>query len=239
MEIFASTVIKSGVALNPAMRYRVRRTGFTMIEMIVVIAIIGIMATLSMSIGPSILTSNRFTQNILTMSGIMEMARQHAITNNTYVWVAFTDAAPEGVYVAAIESKEGTNGLADPSSGIWENSGKKLTDAVYANLSLLRKIQLIPNLALQDSATLPVPGMPAAPTNTKSMQAINLIIPVGGKNKTFTRAVQFTPTGEAKVVANSSAVELCIAPSTSAADSNFAVLRLASITGKLTVYRPN
>lgn len=240
MRTFASITAGNGIARNPAPENRPRRRGFTLIEMVAVLAVIGIMATLSVSIGPSILTSNRFTQNILTMSGILEMARQHAITNNTYVWVAFTDAGPEGVYVASIESREGTDGLADPSSGVWENSGKNLADAAYANLGLLRKVQLIPNLALRDSATLPVSGMPAASANVKSMQSINLAIPVSGTNKTFTRAVQFTPTGEAKVPASGGSVELCIASSTSAeSDPNFAVLRLASITGKLTVYRPN
>jgi len=239
MRIFAPEISKNSIGSKRRSCISRSRQGFTLLELMTVVVVIGIMASLSMSLGSNLVNSNRFTQNILTMSGIMEMARQHAITNNTYVWVAFTDTAPEGVYIAAIESKEGTNSLADPTSGVWENTGKKLSD--FANLNLLRKAQLIPNLTLKDASTLSVSGMPTATGTVTSLQTIKLVVPVGHIDRTFTRAIQFTPTGAARVFSNSSCVEVGIAPASPSSTSNVnvAVLRLAGITGKLTVYRPN
>ncbi|NJM37982.1 MAG: prepilin-type N-terminal cleavage/methylation domain-containing protein [Akkermansiaceae bacterium] len=67
--------------------HRLRNRAFTLIEMVVVIAVMVILLTLA---GPifSGLTNSYSPATVATaISGQLERARSHAVANNTYVWV--------------------------------------------------------------------------------------------------------------------------------------------------------
>ena len=67
-----------------------------------------------------------------------------------------------------------------------------------------------------------------------SMASVNIT----GGTLTFTRAVQFTPTGEARVGASVSRfIDLAVLEDSVVGSSNRAVLRLTGLTGKTSVQR--
>ncbi|MCE0484848.1 MAG: prepilin-type N-terminal cleavage/methylation domain-containing protein [Methylacidiphilales bacterium] len=234
---------------------------FTLVELLVVIAIIVLLTAIAVPVLPSLMKSNQFDANVSTLAGIMEQARETAISNNTFVWVAFnepsTTSPGNGIWVASIKSADGT----DPVTQSGGNSGW-LTPLTIPNsnpnLQLLSKIQNLPGIKVVDwdQITAPVknngltpPTPPTSPTylqgSTKTTEG-----PLGwtvtpaqytaGYNSTtgiFNQAVEFTPDGEAHVVAWNSNIQFGMVSSTSSATNNVALLNLSRLTGKLTVYR--
>jgi type II secretory pathway pseudopilin PulG len=100
---------------------RQRARAFTLLELVIVV---GIVATLAVLISPaftSIKSSTDLTTAAYTIKGVLEVARTHAKTNNTYTWVGFyeedvsqasTNPPTPGVgrvVISIVASKNGTN----------------------------------------------------------------------------------------------------------------------------------
>jgi prepilin-type N-terminal cleavage/methylation domain-containing protein len=210
-----------------------RRGGFTIIELLTVVSIMVVISTATISVVPSLLQSNRFTQNVILVSALFDQARQHAITNNTYVWVAFTDlptANPsEGAWVVVLESKEGVDAFQ------WNSGSVKLSD--YPQMGLLGKVRNLSDLNISSSSGTSYSWLPTV-SSSGTPAPINLTVPFAGKNLVFKKAIQFTPTGEAKIAATTTPyVDMEIERATQETSPNIAVLRVAGITGKTTVFR--
>ena len=94
----------------PWARVRSQRS-FTLVEILVVLAILAIMAAIAAPMITSLLRGNQVDSSIVTLTGVMEQAREAAMSGNTYVWVAFTPTnsiAANGIWVATIQSEDGT-----------------------------------------------------------------------------------------------------------------------------------
>jgi prepilin-type N-terminal cleavage/methylation domain-containing protein len=107
--------------ISPLRSRELLRGGFTLIEMLVVIAIISILMTAA---GPVLdrLTSSHSPGTIATtVAGQMERARNHAIAKNTYVWVRLGVVSDEpGVFfIGVYESLDGTTNLGANVKGVW------------------------------------------------------------------------------------------------------------------------
>jgi len=63
--------------------------GFSLVEMLSVIAVIAILSTFVMLMIPSIKGSRDITKSAYAVAGVLEQARSYALANNTYDWVGF------------------------------------------------------------------------------------------------------------------------------------------------------
>jgi prepilin-type N-terminal cleavage/methylation domain-containing protein len=216
--------------------------GFTLVELLVVMAIITLLAALA---GPGIIAmvkAPKIDQAVTSCTSALEWARQYAVANNTYTWVAFyqdnTDATGSKVYIAILASADGT----DPTAGFT------VTGTVpAANYNLLYKITAFPQISLESAGANTWSGL-STPTPTPSSLANNVVnfslnVPAKGASEQFNQVLQFSPAGEARVSSGLvSLIELGLSPvkgpSNSLDTHNVAVLRVAGMTGQATLYRP-
>ena len=97
-----------------------RRHGFTLIEMLVVIAIISVLLTAAGPVFDNLTTSLSPAAAASVISGQLERARSHAIAKNTYVWLRLGRVAeePNDFFIGVYESLDGT-ALNTSAKGIW------------------------------------------------------------------------------------------------------------------------
>lgn len=96
-------------------------SGFTLLELLVVIGIIAILTVLVAPAFTTIKASNDITTAAYTLKGVLAQARTYAQADNTYVWVGFfeengstrsTNPATAGngrLILSVVASKDGTN----------------------------------------------------------------------------------------------------------------------------------
>src|SRR5207237_170175 len=100
---------------------RNRFRGFTLLELLVVIAIIAVLMVLVAPAFTNIKSGNDITTAAYTIKGVLAQARTYAQANNTYTWVGFyeedgsrasTNPATAGsgrLVLSIVASKDGTN----------------------------------------------------------------------------------------------------------------------------------
>ena len=142
----------------PATRERGRRSpGFTLLEMLIVVAIVGLLLVLIAPAFTTIKSGSDFTNAVYGIQGVLENARTYAKANNTYVFVGFAEVdssidpsiSPQvvgygRVTVAVVASKDGTRQCQYTTS----NQGNDWT-ANYSNgahLVAVGKLQRYENL---------------------------------------------------------------------------------------------
>ena len=243
-------------AFGPSIRTGNELNGFTLIELLTVLGIIAIMAAIAAPLIPSLLKGDQLDASIGTLSGILEQARETAISSNTYVWVAFTDApanAATGTWVATIQSKDGTEAASTSLTSPFLATTPLVIPA--NNLQMLTKIQNLPGVKIVDASSLPASLTATAPSSPSTLFESGATLASGSAQGTvawnvttlqnaglpagtyFTRALEFTPNGEAHVptVYNSN-IQFGFTPSVGAS-KNAVLFDVARLTGKTTVYR--
>jgi prepilin-type N-terminal cleavage/methylation domain-containing protein len=215
--------------------------GFSLVELLTIIAIIGILAAASETVVPSFYQSGQLDENVSTLAGIFEHAREAAISGNTYVWVVFTANPPTsfpagGVGVAVIESQDGTDSLSNFTLG---TTASPLAINTANDLMVLHKLQTLPGIQVTASGAISLPSLPSLTTAGASLQSsMDLTLNAGGTTCTFTQGVEFTPDGEVRVSGTwNDLVEFGVKSSINPQSPNVAVMRLTRLTGRLALYR--
>ena len=215
--------------------------GFSLVELLAVIAVISILMATSTSFIPSLFQANQVDANVTTLSGIFEQAREAAISGNTYVYVVFTNTLTTsqagGIAVATIQSQDGTDALNNFTYSGPINAAN--------DFSMLHKTTGLPGVKLLSQSqteslvsSLSIANVPTVtPSGATMPSTLSLTLAAAGTNYTFTQGVMFKPDGEALVSTGTwnDLVEFGMQSVRGAPD--VAVMRLTRLTGRLTVYR--
>lgn len=220
------------------------RAGFSLVEVLAVLALVGVLAVLSAPALASLSASGKVNQSLAELAGLLAEARQLAVARNTYVWVAFRPTvSAEGddeLAVAVLASKDGT----DPNP--WSDYGTVPGDGI----DLVSRLRVFRQIKLKEAGSFTaddVPALAGAPKANAShsladQTAVFRIREPGSSGPVpFTRAVQFTPTGAARNLASPiDLVEFNLQAARSAHDQSgqVAVFRISGLTGQTQLYRP-
>ncbi len=150
-----------------------RKRSFTLIELMVVIAVIVILTVLLVPAFTNLKGSGDITNAAYTITGALEQARNYAMANNTFVWVGFYEEAPTTtsptnatppypgkgrLIVAMVASKDGTTNCQDPASNT--STRIPLTASQITQTGKLIKIE---NIHMTDIGPPPPPTLSPAP----------------------------------------------------------------------------
>jgi len=148
--------------VRPRSIRQVRRSAFTLVELLVVVAVVVMMTGLSIPAFNAIRGGTDFTSQVYDVAGTLDQARSYAMANNTYVMVGIAEvssqqgnsAAPQAtgtgqIVMAIIASASGTrpyqNLLNTGSLANWQTSGYGTGTAFQAvtNLLVLQNVHLV------------------------------------------------------------------------------------------------
>jgi len=202
-----------------------RKSGFTLIELMVVMGIIGILLVLMAPAFTTIKSGADATSAAYTVKGVLDQARTYAMANNTYAWVGFfeedvstgsTNPATAGagrIVMCIVASKDGTEVYTSVSSPAAD------MDSTGTRLSQVGKPVKIDNMHLRTfssgTGTPPsdtFPTRPAIPGGTPDNAKIGdtsppdslryFHYPVTGTEAAaqyiFPKMIQFNPRGECR-----------------------------------------
>lgn len=233
---------------NPPATAGVSRRAFSLIELLSVMAIIGMLTAAAVPALNSIKDGGGVTKAAYDISSVLEQARSYAMANNTYVFVGLAEVSVltsesaaqipgrGRVVVAAAGSKDGTR-----SFGVGNG-----------NLVALSKLRRFDNLHLADTVpntdalSRPVVEDEYRAGNTSFAAESSFNWPLTGASAfTFTKIIQFDPRGTASVQSSARHLpqwmEIGLAPTKGdlvVDNANRAALLLDGVTGSVKIYRP-
>jgi prepilin-type N-terminal cleavage/methylation domain-containing protein len=210
---------------------------FTLVELLTVMAMAALVLSMAVPAMSNLAKGGQMNQAITEISGILEQARQYAVAQNTYVWVAFDDTpttSEDRVRVVVLASKSGTDLPA------W---GTDDTSSAAAQTRLLNRVKTFSNVKLSGAGTFgssQIASLPAVGAAGPGVADFRVSLP-GGTVQKFDQAIQFTPSGEARNSAGMAGqLEFGLQPTANLVPDtkNVAVARVNGLTGQSTVYRP-
>lgn len=215
---------------------------FSLIELLAVITLLAVLATAAVPAVSGLNRSGSMNTSLIEISGLLSQARQYAVAQNTYVWVAFrSDPSNDNSLSIAVL---GATGGQDTNP--WADYGS----VPNSSISLLAKPRTFNQMRMEEAGTFTDAKIkdlagttPVTLANSLADQTskFSIRMPNSGREEVFYRAVQFTPDGQARVAAAPiDVVEFGLRPmrGDTPEANNVAVLRINGLTGKTTVYRP-
>ena len=223
--------------------------GFSLIELLTVIAVMSLLVVVSVPGITALASSGQVNQTVADIDELLDQARQYAVAQNTYVWVAFspdtTMKGGEGLHMAVIASGDGT----DPFN--WTGGGTVPgatgTGNAPTSLNLLTPVRTFPQTkyvgagTITDLSSLPN-TVSVSSSNSPADSAISFNIALPGRTTTtaFTKVIEFTPSGQAHNRSDPIALlEFGFEPVKGATVmvKNATVIRINGLTGAAMVYR--
>jgi prepilin-type N-terminal cleavage/methylation domain-containing protein len=238
------------VPMNPDFLTIRAKRGFSLIELLTVLAIIGLLVGMSGPMLSGLMQSGNANRAISGTASVLDLARQYAVTDNTYTWVVFASnpASSSGggsLYAVILGSKDGSN-TADGLTAIDLDTVKMYDlGSPSSNLTVLHKMEVYRGAQLETLAQSPSPvsPVPVGPNNKVSFkfpgsaaEGIGFV----NDNPTQQRIVQFSPNGQSRVsTATSQVIELGVQGMKGSIldPKNVAAVQIDEFTGQTRVYR--
>jgi len=199
---------------------------FSLVEMLLVMAVLGVVTSLSVPAFNKIFQARGLEKAGGDIMGILETARAHAMANNTVVWVGFKGSATsDDLFVGTVASRNGE------TSPLPQDLIQIIPTKKFSNI----RVQ-----SLADDASRPSPGLQLA----NSSSAILPFSTSGPQQVTFdTQVVQFSSRGEMRVVPNqlSKSVEIGLIEAVNGKPrnpANYAAIQMQGLSGGISLYRP-
>jgi prepilin-type N-terminal cleavage/methylation domain-containing protein len=214
----------ASAARSPATGERGRRSsGFTLLELLIVLGIVGLLLVLIAPAFTTIKSSGDVTSAAYTIKGVLDTARTYAKANNTYTWVGFfeedasqasTNPATSGtgrLVVSIVASKDGSEvytSVTSPAADMDSPGTKLLQVGKLIKLENMHLRTFANGLGTGD--TFPTrPGIPGgSPDNAKigdtspdpSLRYFHYppTVPEGSRQYKFEKMIQFSPRGEGR-----------------------------------------
>ncbi|GAT32192.1 prepilin-type N-terminal cleavage/methylation domain-containing protein [Terrimicrobium sacchariphilum] len=212
------------------------REAFSLVELLFVIAIIGLLATATVPALNSITDGGNASSSTLKLASFLEQARQYATAQNTYVYISFLprdSGGPEAsLWVTAVASNSGSDIAARGTKsfvvGSGDAEGRQLTHTLKLNGMVTEKKGQIPLSAV----SRPDPAQSVEPIDTGA----STFGPIGGA--TFPIGFWFSPDGSASTDSDvPTRIELAIRPDVRPDPKWASVIQIAGLTGSVHVYR--
>lgn len=216
------------------------KKAFSLVELLVVVAILTLMASLSGPALSALLSASSINQSVEDLGQTMALARTYAMANHTYVRLLFgqlsAGAAASGgpmLLVLAVY----------PASGGIDNGDDSPQSMGDASLwPALDRPLLLPNLVTNDALNCASPD-----TSGDALPSQSDIVPAGqsftrrvaARSVAFTSCLQVDPAGETQVIKGTPARYIKIALDAPAPRSgrNPCILRVDGINGRINILR--
>lgn len=228
-----------------------------MVELLVVMSIIIVLAGASIAGLGSAFGGGKSKDTYFRLAGLLEQARQYAVSKNTYVWVVFypKTGSVDGdeLSVAVLASSDGTkydSSNATISSGAsdsiqWTGS---VPDQSSTFLQLVTKVQTFSKIKLKEAGevtdltslkALEAPPVITSSNSLKKDAAFQIAQPGVGV-QTFSYGLVFSPSGTVRTGdAPIDMIEIGLVPMKGSTEiaKNAAVFRINGLTGQTRMYR--
>jgi prepilin-type N-terminal cleavage/methylation domain-containing protein len=163
------------------------KRGFSLVELLCVIAIISILGSLSWPSIVGIISGDQLTNNVYQMSGLAQQARTIAMTQHTYVWLGFYSYTKDGSPAITVAMVSGNSGLS--------------TDLLNNNYRLSSKLVTLKNVTLAAPADYSgLPGLDTTDNTDVASQPYTFAMNIPGTALAkFGDVITFGPDGQASL----------------------------------------
>lgn len=235
-------------SLLPSPATRARASGFTLVELVMVMAIMLLVMGFAAPSVVGILKGKKIEQALSTVTGVLEQARMDATTQNAYLWTGFlnvtgkdSSSGVDELWMMTFRGKSGESRIPATADDVLPVSALQRVEGV--NMVEADK------LAERVKALLPATYKDVA-SAAKSETKITWKGTASSGPKEFDRILLFTPRGEALWETGSPTVLPLPEPNFVVAlartqngtaapnEKDMAFVQVAGVTGRVTVARP-
>lgn len=217
-----------------ALAGRPRQKAFSLIELLLVIGIIGLLASFSTSFIRAVSGAGSVNKAITDLSGTLELSRMYAMSNHTYVRVALgqVSSSPSGLkpvlVVIPLFSASGTIDATVDTAAAMEDPIK---------WPALTRPLMLDNLSINDSIAPSTPNSDVIPS-TSDIATINRKAGELG-TVSFSSFIQFNPAGEAQVRRGEPTryIKIGVERPAPQKDNNPFILRVSGVNGSVIILR--